>query len=84
VELHESGESSLCCGMGGGRIWIDTEMSERFSNLRVKEAVELGAEVLATACPYCVDALEESSSGLNYEDTIQVKDITEIILEVIT
>ncbi len=84
VEMHESRESSLCCGMGGGRIWIDTEMSERFSNLRVKEAVGLGAEVLATACPYCVDALEESRSGLNYEDTIQVKDITEIILEAIT
>lgn len=82
-ELDESRENSLCCGMGGGRIWIDTEMAERFSNLRMKEAVNLGAEVLATACPYCVDALEESRSGLNYEDSIVVKDITEILREVI-
>jgi Fe-S oxidoreductase len=58
-------------------------MAERFSNLRVEEAIGLGAEVLATSCPYCIDALEESRSGLNYEDVIQVKDITEIIQEVI-
>ncbi len=81
IELFEAREDSLCCGMGGGRIWIDTKMSERFSNLRLEQAIELGAEVLATACPYCIDALEESRSGLNYEETILVKDITEIINE---
>jgi Fe-S oxidoreductase len=80
-ELAESRQNSLCCGMGGGRVWIDTKMAERFSNLRVKEAVESGAEVLVSACPYCVDALEESRSGLNYEDVIQVKDIAEILEE---
>ena len=82
-EMVESWENSLCCGMGGGRIWIDTKMPERFSNLRLEEAIGLGAEVLATSCPYCIDALEGSRSGLNHEDIIQVKDITEIIKEVI-
>ena len=82
-EMAESRENSLCCGMGGGRIWIDTKMPERFSNLRLEEAVGLGAEVLATSCPYCIDALEGSRSGLNHEDVIQVKDITEILREVI-
>ncbi len=81
LELPETRENSLCCGMGGGRIWIDTKMSERFSNLRLEQAIELEAEVLATACPYCVDALEESRSGLNCEERILVKDITEIINE---
>ncbi len=83
TEMAESREDSLCCGMGGGRIWIDTKMAERFSNLRMEQAMGLGAEVLATSCPYCVDALEESRAGLGYEDKIQVKDITEILLEVI-
>ena len=82
-EMVESREESLCCGMGGGRIWIDTEMAERFSNLRVEEAVGLGAEVLVTTCPYCIDALEDSRLGLNYEDVIEVQDITEILQEVI-
>jgi len=82
-EMAESREDSLCCGMGGGRIWIDTKMSERFSNLRIEEAIGLGAEVLVTSCPYCITALEDSRLGLNYEDVIQVKDITEILQEVI-
>lgn len=83
LELYESREDSLCCGMGGGRVWIDTEMAERFSNLRLKQAVDLGVEVLVTACPYCIDAFEDSRSGLNYEDVIEIKDITEILQEVI-
>ncbi len=82
-EMAEIREEGLCCGMGGGRIWIDTKMDERFSNIRVEEAVAMGAEVLVTSCPYCIDALEESRSGLNYEDAIQVKDITEILQEVL-
>lgn len=82
-EMAESREDSLCCGMGGGRIWIDTKMPERFSNIRIQDAINLGAEVLVTSCPYCVDALEESRSGLNLESAIEVKDITEILQEVI-
>jgi len=82
-EMAESRENSLCCGMGGGRIWIDTKMNERFSNLRIEGAIELGAEVLVTACPYCITALEDSRLGLDHEDDIQVKDITEILQEVI-
>jgi len=82
-EMTESRENSLCCGMGGGRIWIDTKMNERFSNLRIEGAIELGAEVLVTACPYCITALEDSRLGLDHEDDIQVKDITEILQEVI-
>jgi Fe-S oxidoreductase len=82
-EMSESREDSLCCGMGGGRIWIDTKMTERFSNLRIEEAIGTGAEVLVTACPYCITALEDSRLGLEHEDDILVKDITEILQEVI-
>ncbi len=83
MEMEESREESLCCGMGGGRVWIDTKMEERFSNLRVEDAARLGAEILVTACPYCIIALEDSRLGLGYEETMEVKDITEVIQEVI-
>ena len=82
IEMTESREESLCCGMGGGRIWIDTKMEERFSNLRIEEAVRLGVDLLVTCCPYCITAFEDSRLGLNYEDAIQIKD-TEIVQEVI-
>jgi len=82
-ELPEIREESLCCGMGGGRVWIDTKMAERFANLRIEQAIGVEAEVLVTACPYCIIALEDSRLGLGYEEKIQVKDITEILKDVI-
>jgi len=83
IEMAESREQSLCCGMGGGRIWMETHASDRFSNLRLNEAIGVGAEVLVTACPYCITMFEDSRAVLNYDDVIQVKDITEILQEVI-
>ncbi|HOJ42922.1 MAG TPA: (Fe-S)-binding protein [Syntrophorhabdaceae bacterium] len=82
VELPEAREESFCCGMGGGRVWAETEKHERFSNIRVEQAINTGAKVLATACPYCITALEDSRLVLNHADDIIVKDITEILQEV--
>ena len=62
---------------------METPKNERFSDRRLEQAVGVGAEVLATSCPYCITALEDSRLVLNYSDVIQVKDITEIIQEVI-
>jgi len=83
TEMPESREDSLCCGMGGGRVWMETLKDERFSNLRLEQAIGVGAEVLATSCPYCITALEDSRLVLNYGEVIEVKDITEILQEVI-
>jgi len=82
-ELPEAGVDSLCCGMGGGRIWMETVKGERFSDLRVEQAVEVGAEELVTFCPYCITNLEDSRLVLNYGEVLQVKDITEVLQGVI-
>jgi Fe-S oxidoreductase len=62
---------------------MDTPKGERFSDLRLDQAREVGAEVLATACPYCITMFEDSRLNLEYEEVLEVKDITEIIAEVI-
>ena len=80
-EMPESREDSLCCGGGGGRIWMETPKSERFSDLRLEQAKGVGAEVLVTACPYCITNFEESRLNLEYEKDLEIKDITEIIQE---
>lgn len=82
VEMTDSGKNSLCCGGGGGRIWMDTPKEERFSDLRLVQAREAGADVLSTACPYCITNFEESRLNLQYEDFLEIRDITEIIEEV--
>jgi len=83
IEMAESREQSLCCGMGGGRIWMETHAADRFSNIRLNDAIGVGAEVLVTACPYCITMFEDSRAVLNYDKIIQVKDITEVLSEVI-
>jgi len=82
-EMPESRLDSLCCGGGGGRIWMETPKGERFSDLRLEQAIGVGAEVLATSCPYCIANFEDSRLTLNVTERLEVKDITEIIHEVI-
>ena len=83
IEMADSLKNSLCCGGGGGRIWMDTPMEERFSDLRLKQADGAGAQVLATSCPYCITNFEESRLNLAYDDVLEIKDITEIVNDVI-
>jgi Fe-S oxidoreductase len=79
VEMEDHGKNSLCCGGGGGRIWMDTPQEERFSDIRLNQAKDSGAQILATSCPYCITNFEESRLNLEYEDVLEVKDITELI-----
>ncbi len=78
IETRHHGVDTLCCGGGGGRMWIDTAAGERFSDLRVAEIAATGAEVLATACPYCIACLDDSVKARGLQD-LEVLDIAEIL-----
>jgi Fe-S oxidoreductase len=82
-EMAASRQNSLCCGGGGGRVWMETEKGERFSDIRLEQVRDVGAEVLVTACPYCITMFEDSRLTLELEDVLEIKDITEIVQEVI-
>ncbi len=81
VEMDRIRKESLCCGAGGGRLWMETKPEWRFSDLRIEEACKTGAPILATACPYCISMLEDSRKTVNKEDAIEIKDIVELIAE---
>lgn len=82
-EMPDSGVDSLCCGGGGGRIWMETARGERFCDLRLEQAMEMGAETLVTACPYCISNFEDSRITMDAAEKIEIKDITEIMDEVV-
>jgi Fe-S oxidoreductase len=82
IRMANEGSNGICCGGGGGRMWMETAAGERFADLRLDEAVEAGAQVIATACPYCVACLEDSLKGRAQNDMI-VRDIVELIAEAI-
>jgi len=83
LEMPDYRENSLCCGGGGGRIWVETPKTERFSDLRLQQAIDVGAEVLATSCPYCITNFEDSRLSLDEGVELEIRDITEIIQELI-
>jgi Fe-S oxidoreductase len=77
VEMAANRSEGLCCGGGGGRMWLETVNAERFSNLRARDAERTGAGILATACPFCIICLEDSTRSLGL-DELRVLDIAEI------
>jgi Fe-S oxidoreductase len=62
---------------------MDVPKAERFSDLRLEQAIEVGAEVLVTSCPYCITMFEDSRLTREDSEVIEVRDITEVIQEVI-
>jgi Fe-S oxidoreductase len=89
VEMRHHHDNSWCCGGGGGRMWheadIDTDdapgdSGSRMSHARVREAIETGAEVIATACPFCLRMLDDAVGDLEMRDRIEVLDIAELVV----
>jgi len=82
-ELDRSRERSLCCEGGGGRMWVESssDTGKRLAEIRVNDAVDLGAEILATACPFCLLTLEDAVKTSGHEEKIRVMDVTELLTE---
>jgi len=70
-------EYSVCCGAGALGLWRDWPADERLASLRGEQLLATGADVVAVACPYCLQMLEEQfkSSGIE----IPVMDVAEIL-----
>ncbi|MHC1741494.1 MAG: (Fe-S)-binding protein [Syntrophobacteraceae bacterium] len=79
VELGRSREMSLCCAGGGGRIWAEVPMGERFGELRVTDALEKGAAMLTTSCPYCLNMLTDACNSLGKQDELEITELSEIL-----
>ncbi len=82
AEMERSKQRSLCCEGGGGRMWADGETEgTRNGEIRIKEAVSLGAKIVATSCPFCLLTLEDAVKISGLTDQIVVKDISELVAE---
>ena len=83
VEIENNKQDSDCCGMGGGRMWMEPPKvlisSQAIAEKRVHQALDTGAEILLTACPFCNITLNDAVKSLEEEGTIKVMDITELI-----
>lgn len=82
VEMRRNFDEGFCCGAGGGRMWYDPENNrkQRISDIRIRHAQEAKADIIATACPYCVSNLKAAG---NLGD-VSIKDISELVLDSIS
>ncbi len=83
VEMRSHHRDSLCCGGGGGRMWQEIQGEKKIAELRIEQALETGAQVLVTACPFCLIMLEDARKTAGAEDILEVKDLSELAAEAI-
>jgi Fe-S oxidoreductase len=85
VEMPRHGDRALCCGAGGGRIWMDEgDIKERPSESRIREAVELdGVTAFVVACPKDITMYRDAVKTLGYEEQLVVLDLIDLVYEAI-
>jgi Fe-S oxidoreductase len=81
VEMPDNRNNSLCCGGGGGGVFSDTSSNGRLAELRIEQALDTGAGVIATACPYCTRMLQQAVMTLGVQERIVVHDIAELLIQ---
>jgi Fe-S oxidoreductase/nitrate reductase gamma subunit len=81
VEMARRGADSFCCGGGGGQMWLETDANTRINHRRLDDALEVEAQVVATACPYCLLMFDDAIRSKGMGEQIEVMDIAEILGE---
>ena len=81
VEMARTGENAFCCGGGGGGMWVETDTDKRINHRRLQDALDVKADVVATACPYCLTMFEDAINSKGIGEEIKVMDIAEVLEE---
>ena len=80
VEMKRCRTTGLCCGAGGAQMFKEAEAGNKEINVeRTEEALETGAEIIASACPFCMTMLSDGVKNAEKEDKVQVLDLAELI-----
>lgn len=79
-EMEKSGRGTFCCGAGGGRMWMEETRGTRINAERTRQALDTGAETVATACPFCLVMLKDGLADAgDRAGGVQAQDISEVL-----
>jgi Fe-S oxidoreductase len=81
VEMEQNRKNCFCCGGGGGRMWLEEDTGQRISEMRLNHAINTQAQVMATACPFCLQMFEDAVKTKEGEESLKIRDIAELIVE---
>ena len=80
VELERNRERSFCCGAGGGHMWLEEQKKgQRINEMRTEQVIETEAQIVATACPYCLQMFEDGIKAKAAEESLKVMDVAELV-----
>ena len=77
-ELDRCFDSALCCGGGGGRMWLHETLGEKINQLRAREIKDSGVGLLGTACPFCMIMMEDGMGSVSVDTEVKILDLIEI------
>ena len=83
VEMERRGNRSFCCGAGGGRMWLEEKIGTRINQMRTEQALQTGAAMVGTACPYCLTMINDGIKEKGLEEKLEVSDIAELVAELL-
>jgi Fe-S oxidoreductase len=79
IEFELSRERAMCCGAGGGRMWMEERLGTRINVARVEQALPLAPATIATACPYCAVMMADGLAAAGQAEKIDTRDIAELV-----
>ncbi len=81
IEMKKSKDWSFCCGAGGGRMFLEESRGKHINVERTEQALATGAKTIGLACPFCMTMLTDGVKALDKIDTVNVKELTELLDE---
>ena len=79
VEMKANHAESMCCGAGGGRMWMEETLGARINVKRTEQALETKAGVIASSCPFCMTMMSDGVKTKEMQDKVRVLDIAELM-----
>jgi len=79
VEMGRCREKGFCCGAGGARMWMEENIGKRVNMDRTNEALGTGADIVSTACPFCMIMLDDAVKANGKADEVSVMDISQVV-----
>ncbi|QRG67427.1 heterodisulfide reductase-related iron-sulfur binding cluster [Brevibacillus choshinensis] len=83
LEMKRSGCDSMCCGAGGGLMWMEEHEGSRVNVARTEQALEVNPTAIASACPYCLTMMNDGVKTKEKEDEVKTRDVAEILADAI-
>lgn len=81
VEMERTRENGMCCGAGGGLMWMEETAGKRINVARIEQAMSVNPTTVSSACPYCLTMMSDGAKVKGIEEQVKAKDIAEILAE---